>query len=127
MMKVVVRKWGDSGSVRIPASVMAAAKIGLNQTVDMRAERGRIVVEPIRPQDYDIAELIEGITRDNRHEEIDFGPPTGKETLSRRRHAFRRPASSGHEQSGRLKATRKAQATAGELAEIRAKLRALVG
>jgi antitoxin MazE len=80
-MKAVVRKWGNSASVRIPASVMAAARIGLNQPVDVRAERGRIIVEPIRPHEYDIAELIEGITRDNRHDEIDFGAPTGKEIL----------------------------------------------
>jgi antitoxin MazE len=80
-MKAVVRKWGNSASVRIPAAVMEAARIGLNQPVDIRAERGRIIVEPIRSQDYDIADLIAGITRDNRHDEIDFGPPTGKEVL----------------------------------------------
>jgi antitoxin MazE len=80
-MKAVVRKWGNSASVRIPASVMAAARIGLNQPVDIRAERGRIIVEPIRPQEYDIAELIDGITRDNRHAEIAFVPQTGKEAV----------------------------------------------
>ena len=78
-MKAVVRKWGNSASVRIPAAVMAAARIGLNQPVDVRAERGRIIVEPIRPGEYDLADLINGITRENRHDEIDFGAPTGKE------------------------------------------------
>ena len=80
-MKVLVRKWGNSASVRIPASVMAAAKIGLDQAVDVREEQGRIVAEPIRQAEYVLAELIEKITDANRHEEIDFGAPVGKEAL----------------------------------------------
>jgi antitoxin MazE len=78
-MKAVVRKWGNSASVRIPASVMAAARISLNQPVDVRAEGGRIIVEPVRPDEYDLGDLINGITDENRHGEIDFGVPTGKE------------------------------------------------
>lgn len=80
-MKVLVRKWGNSASIRIPASVMAAAKIGLDQPVDIREEQGRIVVVPIRQSEYVLADLIDGITDENRHEEIDFGAPLGKEAL----------------------------------------------
>jgi antitoxin MazE len=80
-MKAVVRKWGNSASVWIPASVMAAARISLNQSVDFRAERGRIIVEPVRPHEYHLADLINGITPENRHSEIDFGVPIGKEVL----------------------------------------------
>ncbi len=80
-MNVLIKKWGNSASVRIPAAVMAAAKLNLNQPVDVREEDGRIIVEPIRSQDYDLAALIAGITDDNRHEEIDFGGPVGKEAL----------------------------------------------
>lgn len=80
-MRVVVKKWGNSASVRIPAGVMQAARLELDQPVDVREENGRIVVEPIRPVEYDLATLIAGITDDNRHEEIDFGPPVGKEWI----------------------------------------------
>jgi antitoxin MazE len=80
-VNVLIKKWGNSASVRIPASVMAAAKLSLNQPVDVREEQGRIIVEPIRSQDYDLAALIAGITDENRHEEIDFGAPRGKEVL----------------------------------------------
>ena len=78
-MRVLVKKWGNSASIRIPASVMQAARIALDQTVDVREENGRIVVEPVRPVEYDLATLVAGITDENRHEEIDFGPPVGKE------------------------------------------------
>jgi antitoxin MazE len=80
-MRVLVKKWGNSASVRIPASVMAAAKIVLDQPVDVREEEGRIVVEPIHTREYVLAELIGGITDENRHEEIDFGTPVGREAL----------------------------------------------
>ena len=33
-MRVTVKKWGNSASVRIPSSVMAAARLSLDETVD---------------------------------------------------------------------------------------------
>jgi antitoxin MazE len=80
-MRVLVKKWGNSASVRIPASVMAAAKLCLDQPVDVREEQGRIVIEPLRPDEPDLAALIAGITDENRHEEIEFGMAVGKEAL----------------------------------------------
>jgi antitoxin MazE len=79
IMKVVVKKWGNSASVRIPASVMVAASLSLDQAVDVREEAGRIIIEPIRQDVFDIADLVAGITDDNRHEATDFGAPVGRE------------------------------------------------
>ena len=78
-MRVFVKKWGNSASVSIPAGVMQTARLELDQPVDVREENGRVVVEPIRTTEYDLATLIAGITDRNRHEEIDFGRPVGKE------------------------------------------------
>lgn len=78
-MKVVVKKWGNSASVRIPAAVMEAARLHLDQPVDIREEAGRIVIEPIREVSYDLATLVAGITEENRHEAVDMGPPVGQE------------------------------------------------
>ena len=79
-MRVIVKKWGNSASVRIPAPVMAAARISLDQPVEVREEEGRIVIEPIREARYDLAALVDGITDDNRHDSADFGAPRGRET-----------------------------------------------
>jgi len=79
-MKVTIKKWGNSASVRIPASVMAAARLSLDQTVDVREEAGRIVVEPIHETEFDIDCLVAGITDDNCHEAVDFGRPVGRES-----------------------------------------------
>lgn len=36
------------------------------------------IPDPEMPE-YDLDELVAAITLENRHEEIDFGPPVGKE------------------------------------------------
>lgn len=76
-MRVVVRKWGNSASVRIPAAVMAAAKLLLDQPVDVRENDGRIIIEPIVQDKHDIDALIAAITDENLHEEVDTGAPVG--------------------------------------------------
>jgi antitoxin MazE len=80
-MRTVVKKWGNSASVRIPAAVMQAARLELDETVDVREESGRIVIEPTRRKEYELAELLRGITRENLHKEANFGGPVGKEAL----------------------------------------------
>jgi antitoxin MazE len=37
-MRVQVKKWGNSAAVRIPASVMAAAALSIDQSVEVREE-----------------------------------------------------------------------------------------
>ena len=78
-MKSVVKKWGNSAAVRIPAAVMEAIPLELDESVDVREEAGRIVIEPVRQKAYDINALVKGITSKNLHEAVDFGAPVGKE------------------------------------------------
>ncbi len=78
-MQGVVKKWGNSAAVRIPASILEAAQVHLDQPVDVREEAGCIVIEPLRPVSYDLASLVAGITNENRHEPIDTGAPVGHE------------------------------------------------
>jgi len=78
-MKAVVKKWGNSAAVRIPSAVLQAAKLRLEDSVDVREESGRIVIEPVPRKEYDLAELLKRITPENLHKEADFGRPVGKE------------------------------------------------
>jgi antitoxin MazE len=78
-METVVKKWGNSAAVRIPAAVLEAARLGIDQSVEVREEQGRIVIEPVRPAAYSLAELVDGITKDNRHASVDTGPAVGGE------------------------------------------------
>lgn len=78
-MTIHVKKWGNSASVRIPASVLAAARLRIDDPVEVREENGRIVIEPVLEQAYDLAALITQITPENIHEETDIGSPVGRE------------------------------------------------
>ena len=83
-MKAIVKKWGNSASVRIPSAVLHGAKLRLEDSVDVREESGRIVIEPIPRKEYDLSELLKRITPENLHEEVDFARPVGKEAGSAR-------------------------------------------
>jgi antitoxin MazE len=81
-MRTRVKQWGNSAAVRIPVSLMHAARLDLGEVVDVRVEAGRIVIEPIRQKAYDLRKLLKGITSKNQHETVDFGPEVGKEAWS---------------------------------------------
>jgi antitoxin MazE len=78
-MEVIVKKWGNGAAVRIPASIMAAAHIELEQSVQVREEQGCIVIEPVRRKKYKLDDLLGRITGKNQHEPMDTGTPDGKE------------------------------------------------
>jgi len=78
-MRAIVKKWGNSASVRIPAAVMQAVQLQLNDAVDVREEAGRIVIEPVRAKEYDLDEMLKRIKPENLRQEVEFGRPTGKE------------------------------------------------
>jgi len=79
-MRVLVKKWGNSAAVRIPASVMEAANLNLDQPVDVKEEQGRIVIEPERLGIFSLEALVDGITSANLHQPVDTGPAVGRET-----------------------------------------------
>lgn len=78
-MRVQVKKWGNSASVRIPASVMAAAALKIDQPVEVHEEDGRVVIEPVLAPTFELDALLSRMTPDTFPEEIDFGPAVGNE------------------------------------------------
>ncbi|MFT9359655.1 AbrB/MazE/SpoVT family DNA-binding domain-containing protein [Acetobacter okinawensis] len=69
-----VRKWGNSAAIRLPANILEAAHLQVNQAVDVREEDGRIIIQPVRPTALSLEALTAAITDDNRHGEVSFGP-----------------------------------------------------
>lgn len=78
-MRTQVAKWGNSLGVRIPKAY--AEEVGLSEgaTVEVKRSGRKLVVMPAQPE-YEVAELVAGITRKNRHHETSWGKPIGKET-----------------------------------------------
>jgi antitoxin MazE len=76
-----MRKWGNSIGVRIPAGILTELNLSAEKKVNVRAEAGRIIIEPIIDSQETLEQLLGQITPDNVHSEIDFGQPVGKELL----------------------------------------------
>jgi antitoxin MazE len=78
-MNVQVKKWGNSAAVRIPAATLAAARLQIDDRVEVREEDGRIVIEAAREPSLQLDDLLAKVTDANLHRETDFGPPAGNE------------------------------------------------
>ncbi|MDP2952668.1 MAG: AbrB/MazE/SpoVT family DNA-binding domain-containing protein [Chloroflexota bacterium] len=78
-MQSRIQKWGNSLALRIPKSF--AREIGLDRDmpVDLSLEDGRLVVTPITRPPMTLERLLEQITEDNIHREVDTGPAVGEE------------------------------------------------
>jgi antitoxin MazE len=77
-MKTQLAKWGNSLGLRIPRAVVVEANVAEGDEVDVTVEDGAIIVRPAVRR-YTLEELIDGITPSNKHKELDWGPPVGKE------------------------------------------------
>lgn len=78
--RTVIRRWGNSAAIRIPASVLAAARLGADQAVEVIEEQGRVFIDPARNEPVcDLETLLAGITPENLHPEEETGPPRGRE------------------------------------------------
>lgn len=80
-MKSVIGKQRNSSALRIPAAAMEEAQFSANQQVNMVVIHGRIAIEPTEKLAFDLEKLISGISPENRHSELSFTGPVGKEAL----------------------------------------------
>lgn len=85
-MKGTTKKWGNSAAVRIPAAVLDASQLDLDQVVDVRGEAGGIVIEPVRTRPhYTLAELVAQCNPKKRLSRADRewidAPPIAREAL----------------------------------------------
>lgn len=75
-----ITAWGNSHGVRIPREVLAQADIAPESEVTITAEAGRIVIELARRKPT-LTELLAQIRPGDRFDEVDYGPPRGREVL----------------------------------------------
>lgn len=78
-MESVLRKWGNSAAVRLPAQALRVSRLNVDDEVELKVEEGRIVIERRQPQEISLDALLDRITPDNVHEAVDTGPALGRE------------------------------------------------
>ena len=80
-MNTIIRKWGNTPTVKLNAASMQTAAFELEQRVTITATKGRIVIEAADTFEFNLNKLIKDINPQNLHEEIDFDNPVGLEKL----------------------------------------------
>jgi antitoxin MazE len=78
-MRVQIRKWGNSLAFRIPKPFAEDVGVREGTTVQLSVSKGRLVAAPVRARKTRLKDLLAGITKDNLHDEVNTGPPTGRE------------------------------------------------
>ncbi len=78
-MVTKLQKWGNSLGLRIPKSFASEARVAAGSIVDIRVERGDLVIRPVRRRRYPLAELLKGVAPRNLHKEASTGEPVGRE------------------------------------------------
>jgi antitoxin MazE len=78
-MKTTIRRWGHSLAVRIPKALAQETSLDEGDEVDVRAVEDRIVVGRPQGKSYRLNDLVAGVTKTNRHTEVDWGGPVGGE------------------------------------------------
>jgi len=79
MITTHIRKWGNSPAIRLPQSLLAQLNLKTDEEVEINIDEGRLILTPVKKPKYTLDELLAQISPENRHNEIDFGAPTGKE------------------------------------------------
>ena len=74
-----IQKWGNSLGLRIPKAVAEDAHVVAGARVDLKIDRGRIVISPAKKNRYRLRDMLEGITPENLHGEVSVGGIVGRE------------------------------------------------
>ena len=78
-MVATVAKWGNSLAVRIPQNLAKEINLAEGVEIDLSVVDGSLVIKPRSRKRYSLDELIQGITPENLHSEIDSGIAVGNE------------------------------------------------
>ncbi len=85
-MKVTqqTQDWGNSTGIRLPKKVLQTVRWQSNQPVTIDVRGQSIILTPVKParkQLPSLAELLEGVTPEKVHGEVDWGVDVGKEII----------------------------------------------
>ena len=78
-MRTKIVKWGNSLGLRIPKSFAEEVRVAEGSIVDLSMEDGNLVIKVTKTDEMDLGDLLDGITYENIHGEIDTGDAVGGE------------------------------------------------
>jgi antitoxin MazE len=78
-MRAKIQKWGNSLALRIPKSLADETGLNDDSPVEIQVVAGQIHIVPLQETQYELEALLEGITAENLHEEVETGDSNGNE------------------------------------------------
>ncbi len=81
-MKIEFLKWGNSLALRVPSAFAKEVGATEGKPAEMTVEDGALIIKIVKPKRrrrYRVENLIERITKENRHPATEWGPPVGNE------------------------------------------------
>ncbi|RLC98556.1 MAG: AbrB/MazE/SpoVT family DNA-binding domain-containing protein [Chloroflexi bacterium] len=78
-MRKKVNKWGNSLGLRIPKLVAAEVGLEENSLVNLTIVNGSIVISPERELSVELEEMLNQVTKESLHGEVNTGPAIGRE------------------------------------------------
>ncbi len=76
-----IQKWGNSQGLRLAKHLLADARLGVGDEVEISIENGMLVIAPVRRirGKHDLKDLVARIPETYQSDEVDWGKPVGKE------------------------------------------------
>ncbi len=78
-MQSRIQKWGNSLAIRIPKAFVKEVNVAYGTSVDISVEDGKIVIDPHPDPEYNLEDLLDGVTKYNLHSETATGEAVGRE------------------------------------------------
>jgi antitoxin MazE len=78
-MSANIAKWGNSLAIRIPQNIAREINVTEGSAVDFIVKDGSLTIQPKKGKRYSLSELVNQITPENSHDEIDSGVAVGNE------------------------------------------------
>ena len=77
-----LQKWGNGTGVRIPKKVVEAARIKINQPLEISLQGKSIVLTPVdNDKNFTLESMLKSVTPENVHPSVEWGPDVGVEII----------------------------------------------
>lgn len=74
-----VAKWGNSLGIRVPSAIAKQLDLKEGMQVVVSVVDDKLVIQPERRKKYTLDELLDGMTPEQCHPEVEMGEPVGNE------------------------------------------------
>ena len=74
-----IKKWGNSLAIRLPQSVVQNLGLAIDNDVQITADGTTATLKPNKLHKLTLDDMLDKVTPENVHGEIDWGEPAGKE------------------------------------------------